>query len=201
MQMTTNMLHSFENKINAVDVLIFDLDGTLIDTNYANYLSYKKAVHEVLKFNFDFNYNRHMRFTRNTLKSMIHNLSDSQYSKIIQLKKHIYSTYISKTKLNHSIVNVLKKYSDTKQCILATNSERERAIATLKHHGLASQFHHKYYSNGDTFRENSNKFEHILLDLKLSASSIIVFEDEQVEVNNAIYAGIPSSNIMKEKKC
>jgi beta-phosphoglucomutase len=31
--------------IQADSVLFFDMDGTLIDTDYANFLSYKKAIH------------------------------------------------------------------------------------------------------------------------------------------------------------
>ncbi len=37
-------LKEWRQKIRNSDLLIFDLDGTLIDTDYANFLSYKAAI-------------------------------------------------------------------------------------------------------------------------------------------------------------
>lgn len=42
--MTTNFLSSV---ISDDTVLFFDLDGTLIDTDYANYLAYEKAIQTI----------------------------------------------------------------------------------------------------------------------------------------------------------
>ena len=36
-------------RIKADSILFFDLDGTLVDTDYANFLSYKKAIEFVKK--------------------------------------------------------------------------------------------------------------------------------------------------------
>jgi len=41
----TQEKYDIDALIQADSVLFFDMDGTLIDTDYANFLSYKKAIH------------------------------------------------------------------------------------------------------------------------------------------------------------
>lgn len=73
--------------INTDNVLLVDMDGTLIETNYANYLSYQKAVKEILSI--DINYNFRERFTRKTLRDILPLIDDNIFNNIIKLKKSI----------------------------------------------------------------------------------------------------------------
>ncbi|WP_455005105.1 hypothetical protein [Capnocytophaga gingivalis] len=38
----------YEPPINKDSILLVDMDGTLIETNHANYLSYQKAIKDIL---------------------------------------------------------------------------------------------------------------------------------------------------------
>ena len=64
--------------INTDNILLVDMDGTLIETNYANYLSYQKAVKEILSI--DINYNFRERFTRKTLRDILPLIDDNIFN-------------------------------------------------------------------------------------------------------------------------
>jgi len=100
---------SLDHRIDCADVLMFDFDGTLVDTNYANFLSYTKAIQQVVQSNLDFSYCPNERFTREVLKKVIPALSRTEYEKIIKLKNKLYIQCLCETKLNCSSVEILKK--------------------------------------------------------------------------------------------
>jgi len=70
-----------ELKITDTTILFFDLDGTLVDTNYANFLSYKKAIQSATKSQYDLTFNPAKRFNRVILKNYIPNLRRNRIRK------------------------------------------------------------------------------------------------------------------------
>ena len=111
------ILETLPQRIDKQHVLFFDMDGTLIDTNYANYLSYTQAIQQVLKTESDISYAPDIRFTRMHLKKIFPSLEKAEYEKIIQLKNNFYTEQLSKTELNVAIVQIKKilqnKYDGT----------------------------------------------------------------------------------------
>jgi len=83
MEKTIDFIRKLDQRINSTNVLFFDMDGTLVNTNYANYLSYKKAIQQVIQSNIDIPYNPSERFNREVLKKVIPNLTKAEYEKII----------------------------------------------------------------------------------------------------------------------
>jgi FMN phosphatase YigB (HAD superfamily) len=193
MKNTIDIIPELDEKIAPATVLMFDLDGTLINTNYANFLSYTKAISQVMRSNIDLSYNPDKRFTREVIKEIVPTLSKTEYEKIIRLKNKLYIKYLSKTKLNYSLAKILKKYSSKKNIVLVTNSHRRRASTTLKYHGLIGKFSHKLYRQK---AHNKNKFEYALDFLQILPASVVVFENEKSEIIAAIRAGIPKKNII-----
>ena len=184
------ILETLPQRIDKQHVLFFDMDGTLIDTNYANYLSYTQAIQQVLKTESDISYAPDIRFTRMHLKKIFPSLEKAEYEKIIQLKNNFYTEQLSKTELNVAIVQILKKYSKTNTTVLVTNCREDRAVLTLKYQGLFNDFDHKFYRN------QHNKYEYALASLGMSPVSVFVFENEKTEIENAVSAGIPCENII-----
>ena len=97
----------------------FDMDGTLIDTDYANFLSYKKAIHSVTNNGLELSYNPKVRFNRSFLKIALPNLNHTDYDKITQTKEEYYIDFLSETKLNNVIAGILFKYSRVLSVLLS----------------------------------------------------------------------------------
>jgi len=74
-----------EQKIRKETVLFFDFDGTLVETNYANFLAYNKAINMVLNDNITYNPNE--RFTREKLIKIFPYLTKTQYENVIEKKE------------------------------------------------------------------------------------------------------------------
>ena len=108
MELKDKLIQDLDSKITADTVFFFDMDGTLVVTNLANFLSYKKAVQSVTKSNHDLTYNSNKRFNRSCLKNAIPNLSENEYERIIQEKEEYYNDFLTETKLNVEIAEMEK---------------------------------------------------------------------------------------------
>ena len=111
-------------KINSATVLLFDMDGTLIDTDFANFLSYKNAIQSVINLKKEIEYNPNERFNRTTLKAIFPNLTKTEFEDIVQQKEENYKEHLSQTKLNKSVADILMKYHTTNKIVLVTNCQR-----------------------------------------------------------------------------
>ena len=185
-------------KINNKSILFFDLDGTLVDTDYANFLSYNKAIQKVINPNYNLIYDINKRFTRQTIKETFPNINETNLIKIIEQKNILYRNYLVKTKLNSFTVEILEKYYKTNIIVLVTHSHKDRAVMILKHHMILDKFTYKFYQeniNGGKV----NKFQYVLTSLNINSNFIFLFENEFLEIENAIISGIPIENIINVK--
>jgi len=191
---TINNLKALEQRVRTVNVLLFDLDGTLVKTDYANYLSYKMAIEQVKKIKLNLTFNPNKRVTREDIRVLLPSLSEEDYMEIVKTKNNLYPDYLHETKLNIMIEKMLDMFSNKEQ-ILITNSRKERASMLLKWHQVIDKFDHRVFC-GDMV-SGINKFKYVLSILGISASSVVVFENDKSEIEKAISLGIPSKNIFR----
>lgn len=177
-------------------VLFFDMDGTLVDTDYANYLSFKQAIQTVINPEFIIPFNPLERFNRTILQREFPKLDDKDYQEIIKLKERLYSENIGQTKLLPYANEILNKFFEQNTTVLVTNCREDRAIMTINQHGLTKKFKHKIFRKSIDKDKHINKFENALTSLKLNPQNVIVFENEDYEIDEAIKAGIPTQNII-----
>jgi len=180
--------------ITTEKILFFDMDGTLVDTNLANFSAYKKAVDSVLQTDTNLVYNPEIRFNRSVLKASFPLLTDKELEKVIQIKESLYDEFLNVTTLIDENVKVLFKYSKSNQTYLVTNCRKDRALKTLNHFGLMDKFTSIFYRIIDDNRK-VNKFENALSILGVPPNIVIAFENEETEKLDAIQAGIPHENI------
>lgn len=195
--MKQDLKQEVENIITPETALFFDMDGTLVDTNLANFLAYSKAIQKVTNTDKGLRYEPNTRFNRSTLKSIFHNLSSIEYDRIIQEKELLYDTLLYETTLNNLISQILFKYSKINKTVLVTNCRTERANATLKFHNIFDKFDHIFYRQFSENEEKINKYQFAISSLEIAPNNIIVFENEDQEIKDAMIAGIPNSNIFK----
>lgn len=177
-------------------ILFFDMDGTLVDTNLANFSAYKKALDSVLQTDTKLIYNPQYRFNRGVLKANFPHLTDIEIEKVIQVKESLYDEFLNLTTLIDENVEVLLKYSKTNQTYLVTNCRKDRALKTLNHFGLKEKFTNVFYRIFDDNNRKVNKFQNALSILGVPPNIVIAFENEETEIEDAILAGIPSENII-----
>ena len=182
-------------KITTDTVLLFDMDGTLVDTNLANFLSYKKAILSVTKTDSDLIYNPDKRFNRSNLKNAIPNLTDSEQERIIQEKEKCYDDFLHETTLITKNADILFKYSKTNKTVLVTNCRKDRAFKTLNHFALTDKFSNilcrEFGDNG----KKINKFKNAISILGVPPNIVVAFENEETEIADAIEAEISIENI------
>lgn len=171
--------------VTSKTVFFFDLDGTLVDTDFANFLAYKMAVEKVIGKSIVFN--PQQKFNRTQLKTIFNGISDSQFSEIIKLKELHYSGLLFETKLISNVADFLLRYYKSNKTILVTNSRKSRAMETLNYHCLTDKFHCFF------FRENNitdNKFQIAITQMGISPNNVIAFENELEEIIKAKSIGI-----------
>ena len=178
--------------ISSSNILLFDLDGTLLETDLANFYSYKKACYEVLGITLSLPYTRFdYRFLKDFLKQF--NIDDTLMLRIKLLKDLYYKDFIFLTKINEYIKNVLVGAFKTNKTILVTNANKNRVSMLLDHHSLSCYFSHIFIN------KKQNKFSNLLNFYNLNPKKIILFENEKTEIQKAISVGILAENIVEVK--
>lgn len=186
------LLEQWLAKTETADVIVFDLDGTLVHSDYANFLSYKAAIEKVIGRQSNLMFHPHQRINRESLQWLFPELSKNEQTQIIAEKECLYLQYLPMTTVNKQVLEVLLR-NQGKEIILATNSKQARAELLLAYHGLTALFTHRYY-NGDV--KAMNKFEKALGDLSGDWASVVVFENERKQANLACAAGVFRENII-----
>ncbi len=182
--------------INKDTVLLFDMDGTLVVTDFANFLSYQKAIELVIGLDKEIQYNPNERFNRTTLKTVLPNLTETEYEKIIQQKDKNYKEHLSQTKLNKPVADILLQYSNTNKTVLVTNCRQDRALMTLNYYNLTDKFSNLIFRQISDNESRMNKYKYALSSLNLSAQTVVVFENEKQEIEDAKLVGISINNIL-----
>lgn len=185
-------MRQFE-KLTDEYTLLIDLDGTLIDTDDANFVSYQESVHKIKNININ-NINNE-RFTRNKLKETIPTLSLLEFNKIIELKDNLFSKNLHLTNLNISLLNLIKKYKKRNKIVLATNSHKERAISLLKYYNIFNLFDYIFFKEDFEKINECNKIKYVLKYLRISPETLIIFENDRCVINDALSLGVPNNNI------
>lgn len=175
---------------------LFDLDGTLVETDYANFLAYKDAIKEVVGQSSDIKYNPNCRFNKRQLAKYFPALTDFEYKRIIKIKNSLSIKYLSHTHLITHVASKLISLSETKTIVVVTNAQRHRAQLTLSYHGL-DKYIDVMFCSDERGAQDNNKYQHALKRLTAATENVILFENEEQEIMNACIAGISSSSIQK----
>ena len=184
---------SAQHAIDEDTTLFFDLDGTLVDSDYANFLAYKQAIEAVTGMSTDIAFNRQQRFNRTILAECFPCLSQEQLNEIILLKESYTKDHLKHTALIAPTVMILKQYARTHRTVLVSHCREDRALETLAFYGLTDDFDDLLFRHSDNSK-SVNKYQRAIEWTGVSPRSVVAYENENTEIANAMAAGINTIN-------
>jgi beta-phosphoglucomutase len=173
-----------------------DLDGTLVDTDYANYLSYRRAVLEATSGIYDVGFSNE-RLNRESLKKRLPLLTAAQLELITSLKSQYFRGFLSETCLNTKLAALITSHSGKNPMILVTCCQEMRAVEVLTYHELLDCFTQLICREALLLGGSLNKYENAITLTGLSREAVLIFENDNIGIEQAIVAGVPSGNIYR----
>ena len=173
-----------------------DMDGTLVDTDYANYLSYRRAVIEATCGTHDVDFTDD-RLNRESLKKRFPSLTTSQLEIIAALKAEYFMDFVSETRLNTALAHLITKYRGKNTIVLVTRCREKRTVEVLKHHKLLECFSRLICWEDLPQCGSSNKYEIAIKLMEASQEALLVFENDNGCIEEAVMAGVPRSHIYR----
>lgn len=181
------------NTQNPNNVFVFDMDNTLIKTDKANNLAYSEAIRSVLSVNC--NIENGKRFTRNELKDLFPQLTQTQIDEIIDRKEKSFESYLNETELNNNLFSILKcLHQEGHHTILLTNCHSGRAISLCNFYDLKKYFVRRFFYEDCL----GNKYT-LLKSLGYDLQNVVLYENEEVSSSEAVTNGINLDKIVKVK--
>ena len=204
-----NLKEDFIREVRFLDVikkdtvLFFDMDGTLVDTDYANFLAYQQAISEIVESDLNIEYDSNFRLNRSSLKIFVPFLSETEYCGIIEKKEELYNNYLHEIQVCKEKVSVIFEYAKYNKIVLVTNSSSNRAMTILNYFGLTEYFDEIFCQESMGEKNKVNKFQNAIEKLDITPNIVIAFENEESEVLLALKAGIeiinPKMDVSYEK--
>lgn len=126
------------------------------------------------------------RCDKNLLNSLNLNIQESKKIKI--LKDRYFYEFLSHTAVNHILYGFMRLLQKSYDVILITNAHKIRIESLIKHHHLNTLPAIFYNKNG-------NKYKNCIEIFNLNATSMVIFEDSDKDIQYAKEMGI--INIIK----
>ncbi len=173
-------------------VAVFDLDGTLVETDAANSAAYCAALRSYGYCKVSGLYGR---ITAGAIRSTIAGISDVEMNEIVRAKVEAYCHELWRTRLGDaadSLNCVLVNREAFNKVVLLTDGAERRVMETLRHHGLSGCFDEVVCNCGV-----GDKYANYFKSFDTDPAACVVWENEEGKIKSAIAAGVKMENIRK----
>ena len=173
------------------NIAIFDLDGTLVETDAANTAAYNDALRSS---GLDTIGGFYGRVSASVVRAAAF-LSDAELDAVVQAKVEAYCRQLWRTRLGPAVNSfrwVLMNRNAFDKIVLLTDSKERRAMETLNYHCLAGCFDEIVCNGG-----KGDKYANYFRELDSDPAACVVWENEDGQIKSAIAAGVKMENIRK----
>ena len=167
--------------------LLCDLDGTLVETDNANFLAYQEAIEKVIGVRIE---PKEGRFTKENICEECPQISNNELSAVVKCKNDVFQKYLGETIPNVDIIEMVEQMSLKCQVILCSNSNSRRGNEVLAYHNLDRLFDEKYYNILPL-----NKYAKVLSLYNLASKDVLVLENDEADISDALKVGILKEQI------
>jgi len=181
--------------VRKIRALLFDLDGTLVDSLGANYAAYSRALLEVGARVEPEEVARAAagRQWRDFLPALLREAGvDCDPAAVARRKGELYREMVGELRVNSALLSLAASVGPGMQTVLVTTSSAESVRAILRHFDLEHAF--DYVITGDDVtrhKPDPEAYRLALARLQLEAQECLAFEDSDVGAASANAAGVP----------
>ena len=177
--------------------ILFDLDGTLVSTQEANYLSYKEAYASI---GIDLSRRDYLKVFGLRFDDMVEEvspeLSDALRRKLRNNKSIFYKKNLGMTVLNPVLMAIIKNDTNFKKKALITTASKKNALEVLKFHNLDNLFNICIFGEDVLLgKPNPECYNLGIKSLGLSPNECLIFEDTLIGVCAGEKAGASVINV------
>lgn len=166
---------------------IFDMDGTLFDTNNINYYAYKEAFE---KYNISFSYEHYCKYCNGRhYKVFVPPLVNNDSKKIEDIhnaKKEAYSKHLDKVKINEHLFNIIEQIKSEYKIALVTTASKRNTYEILEYTNKINLF--DLILTSDDVKKPKPDPEGFKLAMKkynVKPDDCLIFEDSEVGIEAA----------------
>jgi HAD superfamily hydrolase (TIGR01509 family) len=177
----------------SVQALLFDLDGTLVDTREANYLAYRDAFaesgHDLTREAFATTWGRD---SRDFIPDLLPGVEAAAVDRIRSAKSRLYAEQVHRTSGNAALIDFLRMVAPTHRTALVSTAKSDNGRHILETHGLTPLFDVVIW--GDDVARSKPDPEGYLRALELLGADpahSLAFEDSETGRAAAFAAGLP----------
>ena len=173
-------------------IAIFDMDGTLADTDAANSAAYSVALARVGVRNM---FGLVGRVTADVVRAAMGDGTSVVLDDIVKMKVEAYCGELWRASLGPACEDfrcVLLNRSIFDKVVLLSDSSERRVVETLNHFGWKNLFDEIVCNAG-----KGDKYANYFRGFDSDPAACVVWENEDGQINSAIAAGVKMENIRK----